>query len=403
MEWDARALTPWQRRGASGGSRYEPERARTHARIRLFETVAMATIVAVVAGLVLYPIYYLLQASLDVGLPDSRPPTAYGIANFAKLLDYPQIIWNTLVVTFVSTVMALLFGFVTRLDSHAHERAFQAHARSAYDRSILRDAAARRSCLELPRCARERLHQSVLALARRNRSADRHHLADGHRLGDGAVRGLGRLRHDQRGHAVDGPGARGGLAGHGRKPLADHVARDAAAGRARRAGRSDLRVRGDAGLVLRRARARHASALLRDHHRDLSFRLAVSATHSACRRHGRVAVRRDVRDALALPLADIAQQLRDRVSGKAFRPRVMDMGRLRWALFGIVALYVFLSAILPVATLFFASLQRLAVAFPAASNFTLDQFPPGVLHQCRAHGHAEQRDPRRRHGDARAS
>jgi iron(III) transport system permease protein len=62
------------------------------------------------------------------------------------------------------------------------------------------------------------------------------------------------------------------------------------------------------------------------------------------------------------------------VSGKAFRPRVMDMGRLRWALFAIVAFYVFLSAILPIATLLFSSLQKLTVAFPDASNFTLDNF-----------------------------
>ena len=62
------------------------------------------------------------------------------------------------------------------------------------------------------------------------------------------------------------------------------------------------------------------------------------------------------------------------VSGKAFRPRVMDMGLLRWVLFGVVVLYVLASAILPVATLFFAALQKLAVAFPAASNFTLDHF-----------------------------
>jgi iron(III) transport system permease protein len=62
------------------------------------------------------------------------------------------------------------------------------------------------------------------------------------------------------------------------------------------------------------------------------------------------------------------------VSGKAFRPRVMDMGALRWVLFAIVAFYVFLSAILPIATLLFSALQKLAVAFPAVSNFTLDNF-----------------------------
>ena len=82
------------------------------ARLRLMETVAMATIVATVAFLTLYPIYYLLQASLDVGLPDTRPPTAYGLANFAKLVDYPTVIWNTLVVTFAATAMALVFGFM---------------------------------------------------------------------------------------------------------------------------------------------------------------------------------------------------------------------------------------------------------------------------------------------------
>jgi iron(III) transport system permease protein len=62
------------------------------------------------------------------------------------------------------------------------------------------------------------------------------------------------------------------------------------------------------------------------------------------------------------------------ISGKAFRPRPMDVGKLRWVLFGACALYVLLSAILPVAALVFASVQRLAVAFPAAANFTLDNF-----------------------------
>ena len=62
------------------------------------------------------------------------------------------------------------------------------------------------------------------------------------------------------------------------------------------------------------------------------------------------------------------------VTGKAFRPRAMDMGALRWWLFGVVAFYVFLSAILPVATLAYAASQKIAVAFPAAANFTLEHF-----------------------------
>jgi len=62
------------------------------------------------------------------------------------------------------------------------------------------------------------------------------------------------------------------------------------------------------------------------------------------------------------------------ISGKAFRPRVMDMGWFRWVLFAICTLYILLSVVLPVATLVFSSVQRLAVAFPTADNFTLDNF-----------------------------
>jgi iron(III) transport system permease protein len=52
----------------------------------------------------------------------------------------------------------------------------------------------------------------------------------------------------------------------------------------------------------------------------------------------------------------------------------MDVGRLRWVLFGVCGLYVLLSVVLPIATLAYASLQKLAVALPTLDNFTLDNF-----------------------------
>ena len=73
----------------------------------------MTLVVIVVAAFVLYPIYYLIQAALDVGLPDVRPPSAYGLDNFAALLNYQTIMFNTLLVAFAATIMALLFGFLT--------------------------------------------------------------------------------------------------------------------------------------------------------------------------------------------------------------------------------------------------------------------------------------------------
>src|SRR5262252_9542327 len=68
-------------------------------------------VAAIAAVLVLYPVYFLLQAALDVGNPQVRPPTAYGVDNFNALLQYPQIMLNTLTVSLSATVMALVFGF----------------------------------------------------------------------------------------------------------------------------------------------------------------------------------------------------------------------------------------------------------------------------------------------------
>jgi iron(III) transport system permease protein len=62
------------------------------------------------------------------------------------------------------------------------------------------------------------------------------------------------------------------------------------------------------------------------------------------------------------------------ITGKAFRPRVMTVGRLRWLLLGVCATYLFISVALPIVTLAYASVQKLATAFPAPSNWTLGNF-----------------------------
>ena len=63
------------------------------------------------AVLVLYPIAYLIQASLSVGDPQARPPEAYGLANYADLGRYAHIFGNTLLVAAVATVLAVVVGF----------------------------------------------------------------------------------------------------------------------------------------------------------------------------------------------------------------------------------------------------------------------------------------------------
>jgi len=76
------------------------------------QKIAGYGVAAVAAVFVLYPVYFLLQAAFDVGDPQVRPPTAYGLDNFSGLFQFPQILLNTLNVSLAATVMALVFGFV---------------------------------------------------------------------------------------------------------------------------------------------------------------------------------------------------------------------------------------------------------------------------------------------------
>src|SRR6059058_6025337 len=54
------------------------------------------------------------------------------------------------------------------------------------------------------------------------------------------------------------------------------------------------------------------------------------------------------------------------ITGKAFRPRVMDVGGLRWPFLGVCVAYLTVAVILPVLTITYASFQHLTTAFPRA-------------------------------------
>jgi iron(III) transport system permease protein len=62
------------------------------------------------------------------------------------------------------------------------------------------------------------------------------------------------------------------------------------------------------------------------------------------------------------------------ITGKAFRPRAMDVGPLRWPFLGVCSVYLTVAVILPVLTITYASFQRLTISFPRAENFTLDNY-----------------------------
>jgi iron(III) transport system permease protein len=62
------------------------------------------------------------------------------------------------------------------------------------------------------------------------------------------------------------------------------------------------------------------------------------------------------------------------ITGKAFRPRPMDMGRLAWLLLGVCLLYGLVAVGLPLAVLVLTSFQRFATVLLADSQFTLANY-----------------------------
>jgi len=62
------------------------------------------------------------------------------------------------------------------------------------------------------------------------------------------------------------------------------------------------------------------------------------------------------------------------ITGKAFRPRPMIMGRLAWVFLGVCCLYIAVAVVLPLAALIFTSLERFATVILSQAEFTLANY-----------------------------
>ena len=72
----------------------------------------MPLVVLLCGALVLYPIGFLINESLNVGDPSTFPPEQYGFDNYINLIDDAHILANTALVASIATVLAVLFGFL---------------------------------------------------------------------------------------------------------------------------------------------------------------------------------------------------------------------------------------------------------------------------------------------------
>jgi iron(III) transport system permease protein len=333
----------------------------------------MTAVVVAAAVFVLYPIYFLLDAALDVGDPNVRPPTAYGFDNFVALLNYQTIMVNTLTVAFASTVVALAFGFLTAWILHRTNVPFrrtldQLMAVPYYVTPLL--GALAWSFLGAP--------ESGFINEIWHRSGGGDTLIDiTSPLGIAWVMAL-----------FEGSAAfvMIGAVLQSMDPSLEEASQVTGANRWRTMLRITLPlaapgVLGAAIFVFAEMLGSFSAALVLG--TPARFFVITTAIYQLV---SQFPPRLPMAAAMGVSLFAVmflmmfvyrhitARRSFVTISGKAFRPRVMELGGTRWLLFAACASYVFLAAVLPLAVLAFVSVQKLAVAFPAAQNFTLDNF-----------------------------
>ena len=334
-------------------------------------------VAAVAAVLVLYPVFFLLQAALDVGDPQVRPPTAYGFDNFNGIFQYPQILLNTLTVSAAATVMALVFGFVmawilTRTNVPGRHMFEQLMAVPYYLTPLL--GALAWSLLGSPESGF--INQIWRALG-----------GDGHLIDINTAYGIAWVM-----ALFEGSVAFVMIAAvmKSMDPALEEASQIMGASRIRTMLRITLPlvvpgVLGAAIFVFAEMLGSFAAALVLG--LPSRYYVITTAIYQLVQQYPP-----KIQIAAAMGVSLFAVMffmlfLYRRIvmtgsyvtiTGKAFRPRVADIGPLRYVLLGVCLLYLFAAVGLPLATLLYASLQKIAVAFPAAGNWTLENFRVAV-------------------------
>ncbi len=337
------------------------------------QTVAGLGIAAVVSVLVLYPIYYLLEASFDVGDPQARPPTAYGFDNYLALPRYSEVVLNTLTVSLVATVLALVFGFMTawilsRTNVPGRHALEQLMAVPYYVTPLL--GAFAWALLGTPESGF--INQAWRAMG----GAD----AVVNIISPGGIAWVMALFEGSVAFVMISAVMKS------MDPSLEEASQVIGAGRMQTMLRITLPlvapgVLGAAIFVFAEMLGSFSAALVL----GVPDRYYVITT-AIYQFVSQYPPRLPLAAALGVSLFAImfvmlffyrrivASRSYVTISGKAFRPRVMDMGGLRWVLLAVCLVYLALSVFLPLLTLAYASVQKLAVAFPAASNFTLGNY-----------------------------
>ena len=330
-------------------------------------------VAAVAAVLVLYPVLFLFQAALDVGDPQVRPPTAYGFDNFNGIFQYPQILLNTLTVSVAATVMALVFGFVmawilTRTNVPGRHLFEQLMAVPYYLTPLL--GALAWSLLGSPESGF--INQIWRALG-----------GNGHLIDINTAYGIAWVM-----ALFEGSVAFVMIAAvmKSMDPALEEASQIIGASRLRTMLRITLPlvipgVLGAAIFVFAEMLGSFAAALVLG--TPNRYYVITTAIYQLVQQYPpKIQVAAAMGVSLFAVMFFMLFLYRRivmagsyvTITGKAFRPRVVDVGPLRYLLLGVCVLYLLAAVGLPLVTLLYASLQKIAVAFPTAENWTLDNF-----------------------------
>ncbi len=337
------------------------------------QAIAGLAVAAVTAVLVLYPIFFLLQASFDVGDPEARPPTAYGLGNYEAMFDYTQILLNTVTVSLVATVMALILGFasgwmLTRTNVPGRRTLEQLMAVPYYVTPLL--GAFAWSLLGAPESGF--INQAWRAAGGTGALIDM--------VTPAGIAWVMALFEGSVAFVMIGAVMKS------MDPALEEASQVMGGGRMRTMLTITLPlvapgVLGAAIFVFAEMLGSFSAALVLG--QPNRFYVVTTAIYQLVQQYPpRIPLAAAMGTSLFAVMfvmlflyrRIITSRSYVTISGKAFRPRVMDVGALRWVLFAVCVSYILVSVVLPMLTLAYASVQKLAVAFPAASNFTLENY-----------------------------
>jgi len=335
----------------------------------------LAAVVGGAAGvLVLYPIAFLLQASLSVGDPQARPPEAYGFDNYADLPRYAHIFGNTVMVAVGATVVAIVVGFVmgwilSRTDVPGRGVLEQLMALPYYVTPLM--GALAWSLLGSP--SGGFLNQAWRAAG-----------GQGHLLDVNSPWGIAWVMALFEGSVAF---VMIGAVMKSMDPALEEASQVVGAGRTRTMLKVTLPlvipgVLGATVFVFAEMLGSFSAALVLG--LPSRFYVVTTAMYQLVSqyppRFPTAAAMGVSLFAVMFAMIWLYRRIVGRghyatITGKAFRPRVMRVGRLRWALLAFCLLYLVVAVVLPVLTLFSASLQRLATALlPLRANLTLANY-----------------------------